>query len=254
MTATPRTAESATPERVNLFTTFIDVIASPGKAFRRISEVQRRSWILPAVLCLLAPLLYYALTLNLQVAAAARIVEIQRSLLPPDSAQAATPVLDRMTQPGFLLLSAGARTVLGLAVSWAIATTLIYFSASLAGADLAIARLWPVVPWTWLPFAIRDLTQLVWTLANGKLIRYPGLSYFFATGDLMADQRNLAMAATSHLDLFTLWHACLIYVIFRALARLSAFSAFLLTLLYAAISIGFRLLPLVLSRSLSPTG
>lgn len=245
---------AAAPERTSLFTTFLDVIAFPSEAFRRISEIQRRSWILPAILCLLAPLLFYGLTLELQVKAAERAVELQRSLLPPESAQAATPVLDRMSQPGFLLLTSGGRTVVGLAISWAIAIILIYFATSLAGADLSLTRLWPVVPWTWLPFAFRDLTQTAWSMANNHLIRYPGLSYLFVTGDVMVDQRNIWVAASSRLDLFTLWHTILVFVIFRKLARLHIFPAFVLTLLYAVISIGLRLLPLALSSALSTTG
>ena len=238
---------NATPpelQPVNSFVNLIDVIATPATAFRRISTVQRRSWWLPALLCLLTALLYLAVALNTTVAEAAKQIQIQLSAMPTDQVEAARPMMERFTTPVFIFATGAVTITLGLLLGWAIATGLLYFGASLTGHSVPASAAWALAVWTWLPFALRGLFQAGWSaVSGGELIRYPGLSYLLATGDATADQRTPLYAAASQIDLFALWHLVLVYVVVRVVARMGTMSALVFTLVYALINLGLRLLP-----------
>ena len=235
---------SPEPQLVNPFVNLIDVIAAPATAFRRISTVQRGSWWLPALLCLLSALLYLAVTLNSTVAVAAKQIQVQLSAMPAAQVEAARPTMERFTTPVFIF-GAGAVTItLGLLLGWAIATGMLYFGASLTGHAIPAPAAWALAVWTWLPFALRGFFQAGWSAVNGgDLIHYPGLSYLLATGNTTADQRTPLYVAASQIDLFTLWHLVLVYVVVRVVARMGTMSALVFTLVYGLINLGLRLLP-----------
>lgn len=228
---------------VNPFSNFVDVIAAPSTAYRRISEVQLRSWWLPALLAFAGALLYLGVTLNETVAMAAKQVQVQMSSMTPEQAAAARPMIERFTSAPFIFGSGAVTVAIGLVIGWLIASALLYFGASIGGASLKFGKLWPVVVWSWLPFALRAFLQSAWSVVNGAMIHNPGLSYFIATGDTTKDQTNPLFALTSQIDLFAVWHALLIYLILRVVARMGTFGAILLTLLYAVISLALRVLP-----------
>lgn len=229
---------------VNSFLNLIDVIATPATAFRRISTVQRRSWWLPALLCLLTALLYLGVALNSTVAEAAKQIQVQLSTMPADQVEAARPMMERFTTPVFIFGTGAVTITLGLLLGWVIATGLVYFGASLTGHAIIASAAWALAVWTWLPFALRSLFQAAWSAVNGgDLIHYPGLSYLMATGDTTADQRTPLYLAASQIDLFTLWHLVLVYIVVRVVARMGTVSALVFTLVYGLINLGLRLLP-----------
>lgn len=240
-----------TPLAGNLLTTFIDMIAAPAQAFRRISERQQRSWWLPALLALVAPLLYLWLNVDRTVALAQRQLQLQLSTIPPDQAEAARSMAERFTQPRTVLLTGSLGTVLSLAVALGLAMLILYFGSALFGAMPKAQALWPAVVWSWLPFALRGFLQTGWSLANQALIQYQGLSYFVATGDVAADSQRPLFVALSQVDLFSLWHVVLVYVLLRAVVRLGGGGAFSLTLLYALLNIGLRVLPVFIGGLVS---
>ncbi|MCO6453202.1 MAG: YIP1 family protein [Caldilineales bacterium] len=238
---------------VSPFINLIDVIASPATALRRISEVNRRSWWLPALLSIVGTILYLWVGRDFIAAEAMKQVQVQLSNMPPDQVEAARPMMERFTQPNFIFATGAATTLIGLALAWAISTLLIYLGAALAGASFKFGGLWPAVIWTWLPLAIRSYVQTLWVVITDSIVLYPGLSRFFATGDTTADQASLLYVAAAQVDLFAVWHLVLIFVLFRAVARLGIASSTILTLLYAVISIGLRLLPIAVGGAFSPS-
>lgn len=245
-------AANAEIQPTNLFVNFIDMIAAPGKALRRISEVNRRSWWLPAVLCIAAALLYLYVSLDYTVAEAQKQIEIQLGTMPPDQVEAARPMMERFTSPAFIFGSAAVTSILGLFLAWGVAVAIFYFGAALAGPNVPLAKLWPATVWTWLPFALRGFLQSAWTLVSGKPILYPGLAFLVATGDTTADQTNPLFAATAQMDLFALWHLLLVYLLFRVVARMGAVGSFILTLIYAAIALGLRVAPVFAAGAFTP--
>jgi len=227
----------------SLLSTFVDIIANPGLAFQRLVRYQQRSWWLPLLLALIAPILYLWLNLDRTVEQARQQLELQLSAMPADQVEAARAMAERFMQPNAVMISGAISALLGLAVGLGISLLILYFGAALFGASPRGSELWPAVAWTWLPFALRGFVQSAWSAANQVLIQYPGLSYLVATGDLAADNRNLLFVALSQIDLFALWHVALVYVLLRVVTRLGNSSALVLTVLYAIINIALRLLP-----------
>ncbi|RME84702.1 MAG: hypothetical protein D6775_04655 [Caldilineae bacterium] len=238
----------------NIITNLIDLIAAPKQALQRVGLRNTRSWVFPALLCLLGGFLYLWITLDEQIALATRQAEIRLSTLPPEQVEAARPMLERLTRPGFMLGSGTVSMAVGLVAGWILALGILYFGTAIASGPIKAGSLWSALVWTWTPFALRSFLQAAWAAVNNAMVRYPGLSYFVASGDVAADQRNPLYLAASQVDLFALWHLVLVYLLLRVLGRLGGFGAFILTLLYAGISVGARLLPVLVGSALSPAG
>ena len=233
---------------VNFLVNFWDIITAPSLALKRVSSVQTRSWWFPVLLSLVAPLLHVALTMDLQIERMKKIAALQLSAMTPEQAEAARPVLERMAQPNALLLSTATQVALGLLAAWAIGMLILYFGIALLGTPIKATGLWTALAWTWIPFALRPLVQLAWNLYSNSLIKYPGLSYFFASGKIADDQRNPLFIAAAQIDLFGLWHLVLIYLLLRAVGKLGNGGSLFLTLLYAIIQIGYHLIPVAFSQ------
>ncbi|HHB90067.1 MAG TPA: hypothetical protein ENK60_02025 [Anaerolineae bacterium] len=242
------TATSPAPKPAHFLINFRDIIAAPRQALKRVSSVQVHSWWFPVLLSLLTPILHVGLTLDLQVARAKKIAALQLSNMTPEQAEAARNAIERMTQPTTLLMTHAVQTVLGLAFAWALAMLILYFSIALFGTAIKTNSLWAAVAWAWIPFALRPIAQLIFNLYSGTLIRYPGLSYFFASGKIADDQKNPLFIAATHLDLFTLWHLVLIFLLLRTVGKLGRGSSFFVTGLYAFIQLGVRLLPTLIPK------
>ena len=241
------TTAKSSVQPVNPLINLWDILTAPGLALERVSTVQTRSWWLPALLALITPLLHIALSMDLQIERVKQGIAMSLAAMPPDQVEAARPVMERMLQPNALLLSTLTQVALGLVVSWAIAMLILYFGIALMGTPPKTSGLWAAIVWTWIPFAIRPLVQLAWNYFTNTLIQYPGLSYFVATGDIAADQKNPLYVAAAQVDLFALWHVILIYILLRVVGKLGAGSSFFLTLLYSVILLGIHVLPTLIS-------
>ncbi|NOZ70485.1 MAG: hypothetical protein GXP38_00995 [Chloroflexi bacterium] len=244
--------QQASPvEPASLITIFIEMIAAPSKALQRVAIRQTHSWWLPILLAIIAPILYLWLNLERTLALASKQLELRLSALPPDQIEAARSVAERLTQANTVMITAVLSALISLAIGLLISTMILYFGAALLGAMPKLNQLWPAVAWTWLPFAFRGFLQSVWTVINQSLITYPGLSYFVASGDPLADSQNWRFVALSQIDLFSLWHIVLVFVLLRVVTRLGSGSAFVLTLIYAALNLALRLVPLFLGGLVS---
>ncbi len=244
------TSSSSTLKPVNFLINLRDIIAAPGEALTRVSAVQVNSWWFPVLLSILMPILHVALTLDMQVERAKKIAALQLSKMTPEQADAARAAIERMTRPQTLLTTHAVQVVLGLAFAWALAVLILYFGIALLGTPIKVNGLWAAVAWTWIPFALRPLAQLIWNLYSGSLIQYPGLSYLFASGKIADDQQNPLFIAATHFDLFALWHLVLIYVLLRVAGKLGKGSSIAVTLIYALIQLGARILPAMIPKLL----
>jgi len=238
---------TVTRKPANFLINFWDILTAPNEAFRRISAVQPKSWWFPALLSLIAPILHVYFTMDLQIERMKKVSALQLSNMTPEQADAARPVIERMAHPNAILLSSLAQVVLGLLVAWGIAMLILYFGIALTGSSPKTNGLWAAIAWSWTPLAIRPLWQLVWNLSRGALIKYPGVSYWVATGKIAEDQRNPLFLTAAQLDFFALWHLILVYLLIRIVGKLGRGSSLLLTLVYAFVQLGIRLLPLLLT-------
>jgi hypothetical protein len=153
------------------------------------------------------------------------------------------------TGPLALGLIGFATSAIGLLIGWLLGAGILFLGLSIAGEDVSYAPLVAAFSWTWLPFALRDLVSAGWTLATGLVRINPGLSYFVASGDSVADAGNPLWLLAGQLDLFWLWHLVLVYALVKA-ARPRG-GALGLTLVYALIYLAVRVGPALLAAGLS---
>jgi len=237
------------PFAVSLLVSLID---RPATALAEISAYPRWRWVLPVILLIGAMVASTVLTGPLTVEQTQQAVQQQLATLPAEQAEMARAQIARLQQPQVLLATAIGTGLIGLLLSWLMASAILYFGVLIAGGDVSFTGLFATLPWTWLPFALRDVVQTGYTLYKNELIANPGLSYFVSTGKLVEDAGNLLYNVLARVDLFTLWHLALVFVVLWVLPRFSKGKAFVLVLVYAALSLGLRLVPALLVRAFMP--
>ena len=125
--------------------------------------------------------------------------------------------------------------------------TYLYFSALIAGGDdMSFGSVFTVSSWTRLPLAIGLLVQAGYIAFSQQGIRFLGLAFLVATGDLMQDARNPLVSLLSRIDLFWLWHLFLVVIGLAVVARFGRGKSLILTLIYAVLVLGFAVLPSLL--------
>lgn len=232
------------------------IIDRPRQTFAMLLATPRWRWVLPLVLCILALALVSAATAEfaseqarLQQAQVMSQMQTQLENLPEAERQQTQRMIDRTTSPIFVGGIGFITRSLGLPIGWLIGAAILYFGLAIGGTELKFSALFSVISWTWLPFALRDVLQAIWTWATGQSLLNPGLSYFFASGDLLADARNPVYALTSLLDLFFLWHIVLIFFLIKAAKQRGGAAG--LTVVYTLLYLVLRILPILLSSRLA---
>jgi len=229
------------PARTNIFVDLIDIIAAPGQALRRISFYPR-SWWFPALLAILSALLLLWVNLPFLMEQAQKVMQLQlaNQNLTPEQLEATQQIVDRLKEPMIMFLQSVIGTLLGLLLAWAFSTLFVFLSASIAGANPKAGSMWALVVWTWIPFVVRNLVYSVFGIFSDTFARSPGLSYFVSTGDLLEDSQNPVYVAAAQVDIFSLWHVILIYLLLRVAANMGRGGAITITILYALVNVGLR--------------
>lgn len=229
------------PERKNVFVDLIDIIAAPGQALRRISFYPR-SWWFPALLAILSAfiLLWVSLPVLIDQAQTMAQLQLTNQNLSPEQLEATQQVVERLQEPRFMFIQSGIGMLLGMLLAWAFSTLFIYLSASIGGANPKAGSMWALILWTWIPFVVRNLVYSVFGMFGDTLVRSPGLSYFVSTGDIIADSGNPVYAALSQVDIFSLWHVILIYLLLRVAVKMGSGGAVTVTVLYTLVNVGLR--------------
>ena len=248
--------EATTSVQKSTLSLLIGIIDRPRSTLAQVLAFPRWKWAVPAVLGLLAVAILLAVSAQLLAEQAAQqqalaFSRIQGQLVNMTEAQRARvqQQMQAFASPLVVAGTAFASRAVGLFIGWAIGTLIIYFGLVVGGLEIGFGALFAGYSWTSLPFVVRDLVDAAFVMFSGALRVNPGLSYFVATGDLLADARNPLWLVTGQLDLFFLWHIVLVYALIKA-ARPKT-GAVVLTLLYTVIYLALRVLPPLLAAQLS---
>lgn len=237
------TTNTAAPERANVLAMLVDIVGAPQRAFRQI-KFYPGSWWLPALLAVLTGFLNLWLSLPFIVPEAKKQLQIQlaNQNLTPEQLETARATGERFTEPNMILLQGAVALVIGLLLAWVLGTLIIYLSSSIGGSNIKPIVIWSAIVWSWAPFVIRNLFQSVWVTVTGNYlyIRNPGLAFFVSSGDSLVDRTDPLVVAAAQIDIFSLWHLVLIFILLRAIPRMGTGSSFFVTLLYALINVGVR--------------
>jgi hypothetical protein len=240
------------PEKRSVWALSIDIFDRPGQAFANVAAYPRWRWLPPAFLAVAVLVASLVLTAPLLAAQTQQLMAEQLGRLSGDQATLVREQAARFSTPQVLAITGIATGIVGLAFSWLIAATILYFGALISGGDVEYKRIFATMPWLGVPSILETGLQTAFILYTGKLITNQGLSYLVSTGSITEDMRNLAYVALGQATLFRLWYLVLAYTLLRSVARLSRGSAFFVTVVYWALLLGGQLAFAAASRLLSP--
>lgn len=235
------------------------IVDRPITTLAQVTASPRWRWVLPALICLLGLAILLTATGPQLVEEAVRQMNLQlqsqTSQLSAEQIEAMRAQMATFTQPAFIIGAAAVGSLVGLALAWLMAAALLYFAGLIAGADLSFGSLFAAIPWTWLPFALRDMAQGLYTTLTGKLMTNPGLSALAVQANAQVNvsdlSRNPLYQALSHVDLFSAWHLVLIYAALRG-GGMQSGKATWLTVAYAVTSLLVRIIPGLITGMVMP--
>lgn len=224
------------------------LIDQPGATFKLVLARPRwRLWAVPLLILILAFAVVTVVSLPFAQELARQQAELSLAELPAAQAEAARATMDVSLSTPVLLASTLGFGIAALIVGLMAQATFLYFSALIAGGDdLNFGSVFTVSAWSRLPLALGLLVQAGYIGLSQQGVRYPGLSFLVATGDLMQDARNPLLPLLARLDLFWLWHLLLVAVGLAIVARFGRGKSLMLTLIYAALTLAFAALPSLL--------
>jgi hypothetical protein len=228
------------------------IVDRPQLTLSIVVAYPRWRWVLPALLCTAALAVfivtaapYLAEQALQQRAAVMDSLAGQLGNLPEAEQAQMDEQIARFTSPGFVAGAAFVGGLLALILSWLSGSLILFFGLLLSRGQAQFAAVFAGIAWTWLPLALRDLVAAAWTAFTQQPVVNPGLSYFFSSGDPIADAGNVLWRLTSLIDVFSVWHVVLVYFLIRVLSPRG--SALSLLLIYIVLSIALRMTTVLFS-------
>ena len=240
------------PDKMSVWAVLVGMVDRPGVALANVTTYPRWRWVLPVLLMVIALVLSLALTAPLLTIQARQVMAEQMARLPAEQARMVRTQMEQFQKPEVVGV-AFATAMVGQILGWLILAIAIYFGVLVSGGELEFRRIMAAAPWLSLPFAFELGLQAIFAVTQGHLIINQGLSYLVSVGKPMEDMRNLTYVALGQFTVFGLWHWVLVYALLRRAAKLSGNVAFVLTLLYAALGVGARLVLAALTGMLNPS-
>jgi hypothetical protein len=156
--------------------------------------------------------------------------------------------------PTTLAVIVGLAGLLAAVGGWLLRGGIALLASKLSGGEGAWNGVFAVGVWSMFPYFVRDLLQSAYTLTQGALVKYQGLSMLAATGGWLENSPRLVQALLGQVDLFALWHLLLLTAGLAVACKLGRGKAFGLALLTWAVILAIKLLPALLGASLPLAG
>lgn len=180
----------------------------PRQAFQQMASESRPTW--------LTPMLVLTLTATLVVIVAgylkARAAMMGEMQLPqdwqywsPDMQKNYMQAQQATQGPVFVYVMPLIKSLTGLWLGWLFLGALLHFGSTLLGGRGSMQGALNIVAWASLPFAIRDVLQIVFMLIAKHAIISPSLSGFVTTTGFVSQ-------LLKHLDIFLIWNVILLVI------------------------------------------
>lgn len=224
--------ESATSWR---FDWTIPVLFQPRLVFRHIASATNSMVLTPlAILVVTAVVKALSIGYVKQIAAAAGQIPLPPGYeyFTPEQQAQFQQAMTATSGPLFTYILPSIMVALGVLFMWLVVGWLLHLILTLIGGRGESRQTLNVAAWASLPFALRDIVQIIFLLSQQQQMKFAGLSGFVAV-----DGSNLAIylaALMSMFDLYFLWNILLLGIGIRArdeLAPRKVWGAVLLTVL-----------------------
>jgi hypothetical protein len=245
------------------------MIRRPRATLARLREQGQRSWLLMALVAMLVIILLVLVSAPISSRAAQEAVRANLEGRP--GVQDITPEMQNqaarmVTNPLFTLVLPIAGGLAGLWVSWLAWAGGLHLASTVLGGSSSFRQMFHAVVWSWLPFTLRRLLQMIYIAATQEVIANPGLSGWVATSQPAAGPGSLPATPStgvlalrvllSQVDIFLIWSLVLLVLAVLVTARVSARKAAAITLVVWLLFTAVGLLPSLVtgfaSRSFSP--
>jgi hypothetical protein len=255
--------------RPGFFAILWGMIRRPRATLTRLREQDQRSWLLMALLAMAVVVLLVWVSAPISSRAAQESVRANLEGRP--GAQGVTPEMQAqaarmVTNPLFTLVLPIAGGLAGLWVSWLAWAGGLHLASTVLGGSSSFRQMFRAVVWSWLPFTVRRLLQMIYIAATQEVIANPGLSGWVKGSQPAAGSSALAASPgtgtlalrgfLSQVDIFLVWALVLLLLAVLVTARVSTRKAAVITLvvwlLFTAVGMLPSLAAGIASSSLSP--
>jgi hypothetical protein len=232
-----------TSERWGILRLLGGMIVRPRATLEHLREHEPRTWWVPALLVvlLIALPILVAAPITAQQAREALVVtqeQLEERQGMELSAEQQAQMESMATSSLLIVVFPVILRVLGQVVSWLAWAGALYLAGIALGGRSTFGRMFRVVVWTWLPYALRGVLQTVYIRASDQLIANPGLSGLVQdnrpVAEVIAAPPNLGqmllVAFLSKVDLFWVWNLILLVIGVTIVTRLPWRKAILATL------------------------
>jgi len=231
----------------------LSTIDRPRRAMEEVTQ-RPHSWWLPALLLAISMsvLAWFSAPYQIELAneRSAQMIERVTANMPEEQAELVRESAREMTLTTYMLSAVG----VGLAVAalgWLARGAVVHFSSMAAGGSGTWGATFAACVWAMLPFFVRDLVQTAYVLIYQNVVEYQGISFLVATGDALKDAGNAVYNLLANVDPFALWHLVLLSAAIAVGTKISRAKAAIMAVIVWAVFLGIKILPAILSASLT---
>jgi len=233
-------------ERWGLFRLLWGMIARPRPTLEYLNQRGGRTWWVPALLALLLLILSIVVaapitTRQTREAVQASQEQLRERMGTEMSAEQRAQIERSMSvaaSPLITTVCPAVTGVIGRVGGWLVWAGALYLAGMALGGRSTFGQMYRTVIWTWFPFVLRTLIQVVYILARGQLITNPGLSGLVGATQPIAEMvsappdlgQMILRALLSKVDLFMVWNLVLVVIGVAVVTHLPRRKAVLATL------------------------
>lgn len=211
------------PAQRSLPQLFWGMIARPRRTLEYLSQDGKRLWWVPALVILV--LIVLPTIISPAPATQTPSTMGMESMGPYEGAAMMETPTPSATSPLVGILGVAGRA-LSTAITWALWGGALYLASVFLGRSSTFKQMLRLTIWTWLPYGVRGVLQMVYILVSGQAITNPGLSGFVidrsAQSLVPAGPGQIALAAIlSRVDLFLVWNLFLLITGLMVTTRLT---------------------------------
>lgn len=232
------------------------IIVRPYATLTTVAEHRRRTWWLPALLVIILivlPVLVSGPSRTRQAREEMRTAqeEMAEQIGQEMSEEQLEQAMSMAASPLITVVFPAVSGAVGRIVGWLVWAGALYLAGMVLGGRSTFGQMFPVVVWTWFPYALRGLLQTIYVLVSGQLIANPGLSGLVQherpVGEMIlappSPGQTLLVAFLSRVDLFLAWNLILLVIGMRATTHLSRRKSALVTLAVWVLLTALSLIP-----------